>query len=72
MSAALIYENELKEILDIIKSLKKVPVDNKAIALGDIPIIDSNGETLGYVDLNRHQVGGPAWCFRPAETGVTE
>lgn len=60
-----IFENELKEILDLIKSLKKVPVEQSAIGLGGIPICDSNGETLGTVELNKFQPGGPAWAFKP-------
>ena len=60
-----IFENELKEILDFIKSLKKIPVEQSAIALGDIPVIDSNGEVIGSVSLDHFQPGGPAWAFRP-------
>jgi|JI7StandDraft_1071085.scaffolds.fasta_scaffold386930_3 hypothetical protein len=70
MSTNVIFENELKEILDFIKSLKKIPVEQTAISLGDIPIVDSNGETLGSVKLDRFQPGGPAWAFKPGELDV--
>lgn len=64
----MITESELISIAGLIRILTEASGNTTTVALGDVPVIDSNGEVIGVLKSGEH--GATEWAFYAArETG---